>query len=221
MNGKSALIAGSTGLVGNELLHFLLEGEEYEKVIAIVRKPLELKHPKLQEVVADYDHLEDYHAHFTADDVFCCLGTTIKKAKTKEAMHKVDVEYPLEIARLAIAKGAKHYLLVSSMNANPEATFWYPKMKGELEQELRKIPFETISIVRPSLLLGNRNEFRMGERTAEVLFKFLSPVFKGPLKQFRAITGRNVALAMYKIAQTNPSGTTIYPSVKLEEIAQK
>ena len=133
MAGKTALIAGAAGLVGNELLHFLLNGTEYEKVIAIVRRPLELSHPKLVETIVDFDQLEKFRENFIADDVFCCLGTTIKKAKTKEAMWKIDVEYPVGIARLASEQGADKFLLISSMGANPNSSVWYSKMKGKLE----------------------------------------------------------------------------------------
>jgi dTDP-4-dehydrorhamnose reductase len=108
--GKKALIAGSTGLIGNELLQLLLNGEEYEQVVAIVRRPLEVKHSKLVEKVVDFDRMNEYHESFAVDDVFCCLGTTIKKAKTKEAMWKIDVDYPVAIARLASSHGAKKFL---------------------------------------------------------------------------------------------------------------
>lgn len=218
MAGKTALIAGSNGLVGNELLHLLLNGEEYDKVVAIVRRPLAEKHPKLEEKIVDFDRLPEYKEIFAVNDVFCCLGTTIKKAKTKEAMWKVDVDYPISIAKLASAEGAGKFLIVSSMNADPNSPIFYPKMKGKLEEEIIKVPFETIAIFRPSLLLGNRNEFRFGERAAGAIFTKVPFLFTGPLKKYKAIEGKTVASAMYMAAKENKPGVTIYPSEKIQEI---
>lgn len=216
MKAKKVLIAGATGLVGNELLHILLEAKEYETVTAIVRRPLSIKHPKLNEVIIDFDHLEEYSEQMVVDDVFCCLGTTIKKAKTKELMKKIDADYPLALARLTQKLGAKHFLLISSMNANPHSKIWYSQMKGKLEEELSTVPFQTISILRPSLLLGNRQEFRLGEKMATTIFKTVSFLFVGPLLKVKAIEGRQVAQSMYSIAQTNRQGVNIYPSDMLQ-----
>lgn len=218
MAGKTALIAGSTGLIGNELLQFLLNAKEYDKVIAVVRRPLEIKHPKLDEKIVDFDHLEEYKESFAVDDVFCCLGTTIKKAKTKEAMWKIDVDYPVAIAKLASSQGAKKFLLVSSMNADPNSPIFYSKMKGKLEEAIKRIPFESIAIFRPSLLLGNRQEYRMGERAAAAIFTKVPFLFAGPLKKYKAIEGKTVASAMYRTAQGNNPGVTIYPSEQIQEI---
>lgn len=220
MKKKTALIAGASGLVGSRLLPLLLECREYEKVTAIVRSPLGMQHPKLNEQIVDFDHLEGEEGLFRADDIFCCLGTTIKKAKTQEAMYKIDVDYPLAIAELALKQGAGHYLLISSMNANPKSPIWYPRMKGELEEKLRKIPFETISILRPSLLLGERKEFRLGEQFAAAVTKPLAFLFKGSLRKAKPIQGKNVAIAMYRLAQSAKKGTAIYPSDQIETIAE-
>lgn len=218
MAGKTALIAGATGMVGNELLQFLIDGNEYDKVIAIVRRPLENKHPKLEEKVVDFNKLDNFKESFAVDDVFCCLGTTIKKAKTKEAMWKIDVDYPVAIAKLASLEGAKKFLLVSSMNADPNSPIFYSKMKGKLEEAIKQIPYESTSIFRPSLLLGNRQEFRLGERAAAAIFTKVPFLFAGPLKKYRAIEGRTVASAMYKAAQENKPGITIYPSEQIQKI---
>lgn len=219
LKGKTALIAGASGLIGSELLHILLKGKEYDRVVAIVRSPMYLTHPKLIEKVVDFNQLNEHIDCFKVDDVFCCLGTTIKKAKTKDAMKKIDVEYPLNIAKIAKEQGAKQYVLVSSMNANPNSTVFYSKIKGILEQELMKIPYESISIMRPSLLLGNRMEFRLGEKVAGTILRGLGFLFFGPLKKYKAVKAEDVALAMYKIAQNPNRGTTIYSSKELESIS--
>ncbi|MBT2679693.1 NAD-dependent epimerase/dehydratase family protein [Bacillus sp. ISL-35] len=218
MAGKTALIAGATGLIGKELLQFLLNGNDYDKVIAIVRRSVGIDHPKLDERIVQFDHLEQSKELFSVDDVFCCLGTTIKKAKTKEAMWKIDVEYPVSIARMASSEGAKKFLLVSSMNADAESAIFYPRMKGKLEEEIKQIPFETTAIFRPSLLLGEREEFRLGERTAAAIFSKVPFLFAGPLRKYKAIEGRTVAAAMYRVAQKNDKGLTVYPSELIQEI---
>ncbi|OEF97380.1 oxidoreductase [Desulfuribacillus alkaliarsenatis] len=201
MEKKKALILGATGLVGNELLKILLNSSEYGMVIAIVRRPLTINHPKLREIVSDFENLEAEKDYFAVDDVFCCLGTTIKKAKTQEKMYKIDVEYPLEIARLAELCGAKHFLLVSSMNANPNSRIFYSRIKGQLEELLQRIPYERISILRPSLLLGNRKEHRFGEELATKLYKAINIIFRKPMPKL-AIEASVVAEAMHRIAQT-------------------
>jgi uncharacterized protein YbjT (DUF2867 family) len=218
--GKTALIAGATGLIGKELLRILLDAKEYEKITVIVRRSVEIEHPKLDERTVDFRQLEQYKEIFAVDDVFCCLGTTIKKAKTKEAMWEIDVEYPVEIARLASSQGAEKFLLVSSMNANPDSLIFYPKMKGKLEEEIKQVPFEMTSIFRPSLLLGDRDEFRLAERAAAAVFTKLPFLFNGPLEKFKAIEGRTVAAAMYQAAQKNNSGLTVYPSEQIHEIGR-
>ncbi|MFC4322206.1 oxidoreductase [Litchfieldia salsa] len=220
--GKKALIAGASGLVGRNLLEILVEGDEYEEIIAIVRTPLSYQHPKLKEHIVNFDELSKEKQLFsTVDHVYCCLGTTIKKAGSKEVMYKIDVEYPLELAELSRKEGVSHFILVSSMNANPNSPIWYSKMKGELEQKITQIPFQSISIIRPSLLMGNRQEFRLGEKMAEKVYKTFSFLFHGPLRKIRGIEARKVALAMYKIAKRESPGITIYPSEQLEVIANK
>lgn len=210
MAKKTALIAGASGLVGKEVLHLLLESKDYHKIYAIVRRPLGTKHPKLVEVVCDFDNLEEEKDCFAVNDVYCCLGTTIKKAKSKQQMYKVDVEYPLMIAQLAFENKAEHFLLVSSMNANEKSSIWYSKMKGELESKLQTIPFHKISILRPSLLLGDRKEFRFGETLASILFKMVSIFLKDSWKNQLGIEAKIVAKAMYTLAQSEKQGLHIY-----------
>ncbi|PLS17450.1 oxidoreductase [Bacillus sp. M6-12] len=219
MKGKTALIAGASGLVGNELLHLILKGQGYEKVYSIVRRPLGVEHPKLIEVVCDFDQLEEIQEYFDAEEVFCCLGTTIKKAKTKEAMYKVDVEYPLTMAKLAQKKGSNHFLLISSMNANSKSSLWYPRMKGILEEKLVAIPLDSISIFRPSLLLGNRQEFRLGEYAAAKVFQGLSYLLKDSWKSRLAVEAKTVAQAMYYAAQMDKKGVSIYSADIIEDLA--
>ncbi|CAH0344943.1 NAD(P)H-binding protein [Bacillus sp. CECT 9360] len=220
MGEKAALLLGASGLVGSELLQCLLNEKDYASIVILVRKPLGIQHHKLIEVQADFDHLEWYREHFHVDDVFCCLGTTIKKAKTREAMTKVDVDYPLSAAKLAQEEGARQILVISSMGADPQSSFAYSRMKGMLEVELGNVGFQALHIFRPSLLLGNRKESRPGESAAAVLLPPLSFLLVGPLKKYRAIQARTVALAMHRAARNNSQGTTIYLSDEMEALAK-
>ncbi|GAA0135038.1 oxidoreductase [Paenibacillus sp. YSY-4.3] len=217
--GKRALIIGGSGLVGRKLLNMLLNGEHYEAVVAVVRAPLHLEHPKLTELIIDFDQLEQYERTFSVDDVFCCLGTTIKKAKTQDAMYKIDVEYPLTAAKLALRQGARHFLFISSLGANPDSRIFYSRIKGIAERELRQMAYGSLSILRPSLLLGDRREYRLGERSAGAIFRALPFLFTGPLSKYRAIEARTVARAMYLLAVNGSHGTTVYSSRQIEQYA--
>jgi len=217
---KTALIVGASGLVGGELLNRLLEENIYNRIVVLGRRPLGIQHPKLTERIVDFDNLNEHKEIFIADEVFSCLGTTIKKAKSKEAMKKVDLEYPLTIARLAKEMGCEKYLVVSSMGADPNSNFWYSRLKGALEEELEKVDFKALHILRPSLLLGNRTEFRLGETIGAVLWPKLSFAFVGSLRKYRAIKGKTVASCMFRVAQGQKKGTNIYLSDEIEHIGK-
>ena len=214
---KKALILGSTGLIGKELLSILLEEEAYEQIFALVRRPGHVTHPKLKECVVDFDNLHPDEAFFKVDDVFCCLGTTIKKAGSRAAMKKVDVEYPVKVARYAKENGAAHYLVVSSVNANVKSPFAYSKMKGELEDQLKILSYETLSILHPSLLLGNREEHRFMEGLANKVVRAIEKIKKRPISSNIAIEGKKVALAMNRIAQESEKGVHIYSPKQIEQ----
>ncbi|MBB6452262.1 nucleoside-diphosphate-sugar epimerase [Salirhabdus euzebyi] len=218
-HGKTALIAGASGLVGNKLLHELLQGQEYKKVYSLVRSPSGIEHAKLTEVVCNFDKLEDVEEYFSVDDVFCCLGTTIKKAKSKEAMYKVDVEYPLAIAELAKKNNVQHFSIISSMNANANSILWYPKMKGILENKLTAISFRSISIMRPSLLLGERKEFRLGEAIASKIFTAISFLLKESWKSRLAINAETVARAMFYLSQIDKQGVGVYTANEIKNMS--
>jgi uncharacterized protein YbjT (DUF2867 family) len=215
---KKALIAGATGLVGKELLPLLLEEENYEEVVALVRRPLGLNHPKLKEVVCDFDLLEEVKDAFAVQDVFCCLGTTIKKAKTKEVMYKIDVDYPMAIARLSKKQGAKHFLLISSMSANPKSKIWYSKMKGELEEKLKAVPFDAVSIFQPSLLVGDRQEFRLGESIGIKAFRLVSGLLNDSQKHRFGIEASLVARSMCQTAQRNKESISVYNANQMVQL---
>jgi Predicted nucleoside-diphosphate-sugar epimerases len=205
--GKTAVAIGSTGLVGTRLLRRLLEDPRYRQVVAIARREPELKHPKLKTMIADFERLEELDLRAEApDDWFCALGTTIKKAGSQEAFRRVDYDYPLAFGRLAQKYGAKRYLMVSALGSSAESRIFYSRVKGEIERDLADLGLPELSIFQPSLLLGERREFRLGERIAAVLMPALKPVFTGPLRKIRAVKGDEVAAAMIAVANSPMQG---------------
>jgi uncharacterized protein YbjT (DUF2867 family) len=209
---KSALIVGATGLVGNELLNVLLTQSKYESVKVLTRRFIPLNHPKLEQIITDFDQLKQYQQHFQVDDVYCCLGTTIKTAGSQDAFKKVDFTYPLELAQLTKASGAQKFFMISSMGADANSKVFYSRVKGEVETELKKLGFSSLHIFRPSLLLGDRKEFRLGEKVGVLLSPVLSFLMVGSLKKYKPIHARNVAMAMYKASELPESGSFTYES---------
>lgn len=214
---KVAMIAGSSGLTGGFLLKMLLEAPEYREVIAYVRKPTRIQHPKLREVVMDWEKLD---APVPADDVFCCLGTTIKKAGSQEAFRRVDYEYPLHLAELQLEGGSQQFLLVSALGADASSSIFYSRVKGELEDALKKLGYKSLHIFQPSFIAGPRKEKRVGERIGLAIFSFISPLFIGPLKKYAPIPAEHIARAMYRSAQKNIVGCTIYDSAKTDVVGR-
>lgn len=214
---KIALIAGASGLVGSELLHILLESPHYSRVKAVVRQPLDIRHPKLEQIAADFDHLEQWRDHLSATDVFCCLGTTIKKAGSQEAFRKVDYEYPVKLALLAKEQGAERFLVVSALGAETNSRIFYSRTKGQMEEQLKRAGLSALHIFQPSLLMGDRQEFRFGEKLAAFLSPLYSPLMIGKLRKYKPVSARRVAAAMHNAAQSAPSGIFVYPSDKIVE----
>lgn len=219
MNNKTALLAGASGMVGNELLHILLESPHYRGVKILVRRPLDMAHEKLEQIVTDFDKLDDYVKHFDVDDVYCCLGTTIKKAGSRDAFKKVDYEYPLKMAELAKSQQAKNFLIITALGADAESKVFYSRTKGQLQVRLKKVGLTALHIFQPSLLLGERQEFRLGEKAAAALSPAISKLLKGKMEKYKPIQARNVALAMYEVAQIERTGNYTYPSDRIEKIS--
>lgn len=212
---KTALIVGSTGLIGKHLLQLLLESDQYNLVKAITRKPLDFQHPKLENLVVDFDKMTERYAHFKTDDVFCCLGTTMKQAGSKDAFKKVDYDYPIEIAKVCKSQGAKQYLLVSALGANAKSAIYYNQIKGEVEAAISAISYERYHIFRPSLLMGERTEKRSGEDAAKIIYKIFG--FLIPAK-YKGIQGAQVARSMLHFASSIESGKFIHESNELQLI---
>lgn len=200
MSGKTAILIGATGLVGKRVLVHLLASPVYSKVIAVTRKPI-VSHPKLQNLVVDFDHLANALRQVRADDAFCCLGTTLKQAGSKASFHKVDYGYNMEFAHVMRQNGCTHFLLVSALGASARSLVFYSRVKGLLEDDLQALGFPHLSLFRPSLLLGPREENRLGENLAATLFPLLGPLLRGPLRTIQPIQGEQVAAAMVAVAE--------------------
>jgi len=213
---KTALLAGATGLVGSQLLPLLLASDRYAKVITVGRRPLPQVHPKLEQRVIDLDQLEEARLSLIADDVYCCLGTTMKQAGSKEAFYKVDYLYVVKLAAITAANFAAQLLIVSAMGADAESRFYYNRVKGEMEEAVRQTPFRAIHLFRPSLLLGERAAKRTGEQIGAVLMKLLQPIMLGPLRKYRAVSALAVARAMLHAAEEEGGGVRVHLS---DEIA--
>jgi uncharacterized protein YbjT (DUF2867 family) len=218
---KRALVAGSTGLVGSHLLSDLLDSEYYTDVIALVRRPIELSNSKLKQVICNFELLADYAPCFEGiHDVFCTLGSTIKKAGSQDAFRSVDFEYPLQLAKLSAAQGVKQYFLVSAMGADEKSRIFYNRVKGEVERSVQEVGLPSIHIFRPSLLLGDRVEFRIAEKLASKLIPAFSFLLVGRLKKYRPIRAADVALAMIRVAQMDETGMHTYLSNEIYDLGQ-
>lgn len=218
---RTALIAGATGLVGSQCLARLLREPAYERVIALVRRPLPHSDPRLEARVFDFGALGAEGSSFpAASDVFCCLGTTMKQAGSKEAFRLVDFTYVVGLAAQSLEHGARQFLLVSSIGANRASSFFYTRVKGETEDAIAALPFEGRQLFRPSILVGERAEHRPGERAWIAAMKGSAFLMLGPARKYRPIAAATVAEAMVRVALRAPRGVNIYESNEIERIAR-
>ncbi len=211
---KTALLLGASGLTGSCLLELLLQNDNYQKVIIYVRKSTGFKNPKLLEKQFDFDNCNE---SVEANDVFCCLGTTIKKAKTKEAFKKVDLEYPIKIAQIQFSAGSTKFLVVSAMGADKNSSIFYSRTKGEIEDQLQNIGYSSLTIFRPSFITGERKEKRMGESIGISLFQIINPILVGPLKKYQSVSAHSIALAMVHEANSENKGTSVLLSDEIKK----
>jgi len=211
-------------MVGGHLLQLLAADPAYTEVRAFTRRPLGLAHGEqgatVREVIVDFDDPATYRDYVTVDDVFCCLGTTIKKAGSQEAFRKVDFEAPLAIARASRDAGASRYIIVTAVGADPGSAIFYNRVKGETEAALRELGFPGgLSVVRPSMLLGERGESRPAERFGMAVMKATRPLFAGGLARYRAIDAEAVARAMHAAAVRDGAGAKVYEGKELFALA--
>lgn len=204
---KTALVLGATGLVGKTLVEQLCRDHRYRTVTCLLRKPLtndffQQSSAKVQPIVIDFEKLQDYQGYFGCDHIFVCLGTTIKKAGNKSAFRKVDFEYVHIAAQLARAQRALSFVWISSVGANAKSTNFYLRVKGELETAILGMSgLNNAAAVRPSLLLGEREEMRPAEKLAAILSPLVSPLLMGSLSKYKAVKAYDVAAQMIRLQE--------------------
>lgn len=214
-------IIGATGLVGRQLTQILEHLPELNKIKVFSRSPLGKMSAHVENYVINFDNLEKYEDALKADIFICCLGTTIKKAGSQEEFRKVDFQYPLTFAKIAEKTGAKKLLVITAMGADSDSSVFYNRTKGELEDRLRELKISQVEIFRPSLILGERKESRTGEDIAKKIFSLLKPIFPRFLNKIRPIESADIAKAMAIATLDFREGFYIYPSEKIQRIADQ
>ena len=214
---KTALLFGSSGLIGGHLTKQLIENSSYGKVKLFVRSDPKISDPKIEVIKTDFNNLQDHKDEITGDDCFFCIGTTKQNAPDKDEYRRIEYNIPIEIAKIAKSNSVKSFLYVSSGFADPKSSGAYLKNKGDVEEELKSLNFLKLGIMRPSFLIGDRKEKRIGEKIGIFIFKLISPFFLGPLKKMKPIHSEKVAKAMIKIANENLR-KTIFESNEIAEI---
>ena len=197
---KTALLFGSSGLVGSHLLQQLIQNSNYSKIKIFVRSLTEINDPKVEIVKTDFSNLEKHKEDIKGEDCFFCIGTTKKNSPDKNEYRRVELDLPKQIAQIAKSNLINSFFFVSSGYADPKSSGDYLRFKGEVEEEIKSLNFSNIGIMRPSFLLGNRKEKRIGEKIGIFIFKLISPLLIGPLKKMRPIHSETVAKALIKVA---------------------
>ena len=215
---KTALLFGSSGLIGGHLTKQLIENSSYSKVKLFVRSDPKISDPKIEIIKTDFNNLQDHKDEIIGDDCFFCIGTTKQNAPDKDEYRRIEYNIPIEIAKIAKSNSVKSFLYVSSGFADPKSSGAYLKNKGDVEEELKSLNFLKLGIMRPSFLIGDRKEERIGEKIGIFIFKLISPFFLGPLKKMKPINSEKVAKAMIKIANENLK-KTILESDEIVEIS--
>ena len=196
---KTALVFGSSGLIGGHLLNELIQNDNYSKIKLFVRSDHESNDSKTEIIKTDFNNLENHKEDIKGDDCFFCIGTTKQNSPDKNEYKRVELDVPKKIAQIAKSNLVNSFVFVSSGYADPNSSGDYLKFKGLVEEELKRLSFSKLGIMRPSFLMGDRKEKRVGERVGIFIFKLLSPLFLGPLKKMKPIHSKKVARAMIKI----------------------
>lgn len=212
-----SIIAGATGLIGKALLNQLIHADSHEQIEIWVRKPSTAIDHRFTESVLAFDELPDIPA-IVADHLYCTLGTTIRKAKTRENFYMVDVTYVVSLARLAERSGMNCFIVISSIGANPVSRNFYLRTKGEMEEAVKSCSIPSIYILRPSMLLGKRDENRFGEDVGKILANIAHPFMFGSLRKYRAIHAESVARAMIRCARESKPGIHILESDEIQRL---
>ena len=216
---KTALIFGSTGLVGGNVLNQLIQNDNYSKIKIFVRSSIQVNNSKVQVIQTDFNNLEKHKEEIMGSECFYCIGTTKKNSFDKNEYQRIELDIPKQVAQIAKSNNINSYFFVSSGYANSKSSGDYLKYKGLVEEEILSLGFSKIGIMRPSFILGNRKEFRLGEKIGIIIFKLLNPIFIGPLKKMRSIRSETIARAMIKIANEDID-RKIFESDQISELVK-
>ncbi|WP_109437924.1 nucleoside-diphosphate sugar epimerase [Aquimarina sp. AU119] len=197
---KTAIILGATGLTGGVLLQKLLHDNRYDKIKLFSRKSVNISHPKIEEYLIDMFKLNDHSKNFTADEVFCCIGTTNAKTPNKELYHKIDFGIPVDTAQLCLKNNISTLLIISALGANPKSRVFYNRTKGEMEERVLALEIPKTHILQPSLIGGKRNEKRPGEYFFKQIMKVFNPLLIGAMKKYRTIDPETIVSSMIWLA---------------------
>ena len=200
---KTALLFGSSGLIGGHLLNQLIQNNNYSKIKIFIRLESEINNPKVEIIKTDFNNLENHKEDIIGDDCFFCIGTTKQNSPDKDEYRRVELDIPKEIAKIAKSNLVNSFIFVSALYANSKSSGDYVRFKGLVEEELKRLNFPKLGIMRPSFLMGNRKEKRVGERIGIFVFKILSPLLMGPFKKMRPIHSESVAKVMIRAANEN------------------
>lgn len=217
---KTAIILGASGLTGGLLLEKLIVDDRYESIKLFSRSSIKGLPNKVKQYIGNLLELEQFKNDFTGDEVFCCIGTTAKKTPDKSLYRDIDYGIPVAAAKLAKANGINTFLVISAMGANKKSSVFYNRTKGEMEQEVLNQAIQKTSILRPSLIGGERNEQRILEKIGLVVFKIIQPLFIGPLKKYRIINADSIAQAMLNLVNTTSNTDVIITSNDIEQLAK-
>jgi uncharacterized protein YbjT (DUF2867 family) len=216
---KTALVFGSSGLVGSHVLNQLIQHSNYSKIKLFVRSSIKVNDRKIELIQTDFNNLEQHREEMMGDECFFCIGTTKKNSPDKNEYQRIELDIPKQVAQIAKSNNIKSYFFVSSGYANSKSSGDYLKYKGLVEEEILSLGFSKVGIMRPSFILGDRKEFRLGEKIGIIIFKLLNPLFIGPLKKMKSIHSETIAKAMIKLANEN-NNQKIFESDQISDLVK-
>jgi len=215
----SVILVGSSGLIGSNLLSELIQSEAISEILLLVRRSTDVSSSKVKELIVNFEKPNSYSIDIQADIIYSCLGTTKSETPNSSLYRQIDLEYPLNLAKLGQKNGVSQFHIISSLGADAGSSNSYLKLKGELEQELKKLSISSLHIYQPSFLIGERKKDRLADKIMKPVFRLIDPLLIGPLKKYRSIKAADVARVMLNQSIKDLKGTFTYPSIKIQELA--